>query len=270
MGQRSYTSRSVRNSREFADSGASRTGPTFRSAFYAAAIFVGVDLIFAAIGVLSAPAAAQIGSTRPTATIPLHEAEIAGVGLMLGLGAAVFYGRKGLPLALLVPALAVLLDLDHIPAYVGMAEPIRPAHSLIFISLVLALTMIVTRRPDVSLVVLSAFSGHLAVDEGVFPALSPLSFVDVSIDPYRVLFLACAVLSAVAAGMVLRRSSNPGTDLQPRRRGTPQYDGSIADDAPVARFGRIESVQSSQNQASDLCGSLGSHESRRPARRPRP
>lgn len=180
----------------------------------AGAIFVGIDLLFTAVSLFLAPAATQIGGVRPTDTIPAHELAMVGLGVVLGAGAAAFYGRRGLPLVLLTVALIVLLDLDHIPAYMGMAQPIRPAHSVVFIILVLGLIGATVRRLDVSLVVLSAFLGHLAVDSGIVPPLSPFSFEYASIDPYRALFLVGAVLAALGAGFLVRRSARGGTSVQ--------------------------------------------------------
>ena len=172
---------------------------------------MGVDLFFTAVSLFLAPAASQVGTARPTDTILGHELEMAGLGVALGVGAAALYGRRGLPLGLLAVLSIVLLDLDHVPAFIGLAQPIRPAHSIFFIMLVLGMVAVAVRRLDVGLVVLSAFLGHLAVDSGVVPPLSPFSFAFASIDPYRGLFLAAAVLTALLAGLLVRRSAGRGT-----------------------------------------------------------
>ena len=116
-----------------------------------------------------------------------------------------FYGRRGLPMVLLVPALTVLLDLDHLPAYLGFIQPIRPAHSVIFLVAAVALAAIEIRRLDVALVVLSAIVGHLGIDTGLFPLLAPVSYDYFQFDPYRVWLLGGAGLVAIIAGVMVRR-----------------------------------------------------------------
>lgn len=170
-------------------------------------VFCSTVLIFTLIGTLFAPSAAQIGTARSMATIPAHEFELAGFGLFLGLLSAIGCGgRKGLPLVILTPLLTLLLDLDHLSAFIGFAQTIRPAHSFVFIPVVLALTAITIKRLDVDLVVLSATLGHLGIDTGLFAPLSPIEFNYVSLDPYRTPFLIGAVIAAVVAGIVFRRN----------------------------------------------------------------
>ena len=150
---------------------------------------------------------AQVGRARPEDTILPHIVELVGFGLLLGAGAAVFYGRKGLPFVFLTPTLTVLLDLDHLPVYLGIAQPIRPAHSLVFLVSVLALTAIVIRRLDFDLVVMSAVMGHMGVDTGSFPPFSPFNFDYAQLDPYRLPLLIGAVVATLVAGALVRRSS---------------------------------------------------------------
>ncbi len=138
-------------------------------------------------------------------SIPLHLGELAAFGLVLGMAGAVFYGRMGLHLVFLTPSLTVLLDLDHLPVYLGISQPIRPAHSLVFLAVVLAITAITIKAPEFELVVVSAFLGHMSVDTGLFPPFSPFTFDYYQIDPYRLLFALIAVLATVSAGAIVRR-----------------------------------------------------------------
>lgn len=179
--------------------------PSWRTAAYAALIYGGVALVFTAWGTVLGPPAAQIGGTRPEGTIPGHLAELAAFGLLLGLGCMLIYGGKGLPLVFLTPVLTVLLDVDHLPAYLGFAEPIRPAHSLLFVIVVLAVTAVTIKALDIELVMLSAFMGHMAVDTGLFAPFSPISYWYTQLGPYRVPSATGAILCAVAAGVALRR-----------------------------------------------------------------
>ena len=193
-----------------------RPGPSFRDALVAVAIYVVLVLIFTAAGVFASPPGAQIGTPRPVERIPGHLAELAGFGLVLGFGSAMIYGRKGLPLVLLAPSLTVLLDLDHLPVYLGYQETIRPAHSVLFVIAALSITAITIKRLDIDLVVLSATLGHMGIDTGIFAPFSPLSFDYIQLDPYRIPLLVSAVVAAVAAGVVLRRERPKG---EPSGRG---------------------------------------------------
>jgi hypothetical protein len=114
--------------------------------------------------------------------------------------------KLDLGLVILVPALVVLTDLDHLPAFLGLAQPIRPAHSIIFILCTVALMATVIRKPDVEFASLSAFFAHLSVDTGVFPAFSPVSFQYYDIGEFRILALLAAVAFALAAGLAMRHN----------------------------------------------------------------
>jgi hypothetical protein len=193
-------------------SGLDSPSHSWKQAAYVAIIYIALALVLTALGMLFAPSSAQVGGTRSVGTIPDHLLALAGFGLLLGLGSMIIYGRKGLPLVFLTPALTVGLDIDHIPAYVGYAETIRPAHSLVFVVAALAVTAITIKALDMELVVVSAFMGHMAVDTGLFAPFSPISFQYFQLDPYRLVFATGAILSALGAGVVLRmRQNRPGS-----------------------------------------------------------
>jgi hypothetical protein len=191
------------------DSGNGQKKLSYKTVLLTILIFCGLVLLFALFGVLLAPASAKIGGTRPADTIPGHLLELAGFGLLLGAVLVAIYGREGLPLVPLMPVLVVALDLDHLPAYLGVAQTIRPAHSLVFIIVILAITAITIKRLDIGLVVLSATLAHLGIDTGLFAPFSPVGFWYTQLDPYRIPLLACAVLAAIAAGVVARRKETP-------------------------------------------------------------
>ena len=180
---------------------------------FAALIFGALALAFTIVGVLVGPADVQVGGVRPENTIAPHLVELAGFGLLLGIGSLVVYGRKRIPLVFLIPSLVVLLDLDHLPVYLGYSEPIRPAHSLVFLAVALALTAVTIRALDIELAIVTAFMGHLAVDTGLFAPLSPLSFDYVNLTPYRIPLGAGAVLLTIAAGVFLRLRARGGRDV---------------------------------------------------------
>ena len=185
----------------------SHFSPTWNSALKTILVYGGMALLFTLLGILLGPPGALIGGTRPVNTIPTHLGELAGFGLLLGLGIFAIFGKKGLPLVFLTPALTVLLDIDHLPIYLGIAEPVRPAHSLVFIIAALAASAIIVKALNVELVVASAFMGHLAVDTGIFPPFSPLNLEYIPLDTYRLPLAAGAILTAFIAGVILRRQS---------------------------------------------------------------
>jgi hypothetical protein len=188
------------------------TTSRWKQALFVTVIYALIALLFTLAGVYLGPQASQVGSTRAEETIPGHVLELAGFGLLLGLCCMVVYGRKGLPFVFLTPVLTVLLDIDHLPAYLGYAQTIRPAHSLLFLAAALAVTAITIKALDIDLVVVSAFMGHLAVDTGLFAPFSPLSFQYFQLDPYKPVFAIGAVLCTLAAGAVLRtRVDRPST-----------------------------------------------------------
>jgi len=172
----------------------------------ATGIFVLLALLFTLISLLISPPSTQVGSARPFGEIPIHEVELGGLGALLGAVALGIYGQGGAVVALMLPALSILVDLDHLPSFLGIAQPIRPAHSIFFLVADIALTAIVLRRMDFSLIAMSAFAGHLGIDTGLAPPLSPISFDYVQLDPYRVPLLVISTITAFAAGYLLRRS----------------------------------------------------------------
>lgn len=172
------------------------------------AIYVALIFAFTAMGMALAPSEAQVGAARPASAIPLHLAELLGFGVLLGAMSAVLYGRRGLPMMLLAPFLVALLDLDHLPAYIGLAQPIRPAHSFVFILVALVCAAIVLRRLDLELILVSSFTGHLGVDTGIFAPFAPISFAYVELDPYKVPLLLLSVISAFLAGYAWRRRNS--------------------------------------------------------------
>jgi len=178
--------------------------PSWRTAFYVVLIYALVVLVFTLLGVLLSPLAAQVGGTRPDETIPAHVAELGLFGLLLGIMFVAIAGRSALPLVVATPIMTALLDADHLPAYLGYAQPIRPAHSLIFLVVVLAIVATTIKALDMDLIVMSAFLGHLAIDSGQFAPFSPVNFSYFQLDPFNISFGVCALLCALAAGLVWR------------------------------------------------------------------
>jgi hypothetical protein len=163
-------------------------------------------LLFTMISLYTAPQDSQIGTFRPVSTIPSHVLILALLGLGLGLTISVAQGRLDLGIVILVPILVVLTDLDHLPAFLGLAQPIRPAHSVIFIVCTITLMAMVIRKTGVELASLSAFFAHLSVDTGIFPPFSPVSFQYYDLGGFRIPFLLAAVAFALGAGLLMKHS----------------------------------------------------------------
>ena len=154
----------------------------------------------------------NVGGTRPIGSIPYHLIELASIGALLGVISSLLYGRKRIGIVLLLPVLVISLDLDHLPIYLGVAQPIRPAHSLLFLFADVAVTALVVRRREFSLLSASAFMGHLAADSGIFPAFSPASFEYFPLPPIRLPLAAGSLFLALLAGRLMGRS---GTETNP-------------------------------------------------------
>jgi len=178
-------------------------------------LFAGIGLAFTLISLPASPQALRVGTLRPLGTIPAHELELLETGLGIGLLASAASRRLDLSLILLPVFLTPLLDLDHLPAALGAAQPIRPAHSVFFI-LALVLGLRLAGQPiEIELLSVSAFLGHLGVDTGRFPLLSPFSFAYYPLSPYDVEILAASLLIGLSAGLYShRRIAKPrGADL---------------------------------------------------------
>jgi hypothetical protein len=104
-------------------------------------------------------------------------------------------------------AFVVLLDIDHLPSLFGIAQPIRPAHSFTFLVLeVAALALAVRRRPEVELIAVAAFFGHVAGDTGIFALFAPFSFDYYSLNGYAFPLALTAVAFALVAGYAGHRN----------------------------------------------------------------
>jgi len=185
--------------------GASRRLLTqLRPAAGALALYAALVLLFTLVSLHAAPPASQTGVFRPLAKIPVHVFELAAGGLALGLVAYAISRR--LDVVLLIPAVVVLTDLDHLPSALGLAQPIRPAHSILFVVAAFVLVATIIKRLDLSFAAMSGFFIHLSIDTGQFPAFSPLSFRYSELGSYVGLFLTAAVASALLAGYLARRT----------------------------------------------------------------
>ena len=178
------------------------------------AAFVALGLTFTAISLLASPLEVRVGTLRPLSTIPFHELDLIGTGLAISLIVMIGLRRLDLSSLLLSASFIVFLDLDHLPSALGIAQPIRPAHSFVFLALLLVILTFFFKKPAmVQLTVAASFLGHLAVDTGTFPLLAPLSYDYYSLSSVDLALYGFSLSIALLAGYLGRRS--PGSRLNP-------------------------------------------------------
>jgi len=168
-------------------------------------LYASLDLLVTFISLYTQPKGGLVGVFRSADTIPLHLFFLALGGVALGLLSILVFRRFDLGLVVLIPSIVILTDLDHLPSALGIDQPIRPTHSLVFIAVAFVLVATVIRRPDLSFAVMSGFFAHLAVDTGLFPPFSPISFNYYTLGDYQPAFIALALSSALVAGYLGKR-----------------------------------------------------------------
>jgi hypothetical protein len=171
-----------------------------RSAAASILLFSLLVLAFTVIAMYASPASSQTGTFRALDEIPDHVLLLAAGGVALGLLTTLVFRRLDLTIIVVIPAYVVLLDLDHLPSALGLAQPVRPAHSFVFLVVAFVLMATVIRRIDLSFAVMSAFFAHVGIDTGIFAPFSPLSFSYYSLSEYDWAFYVLAVASALATG----------------------------------------------------------------------
>jgi len=177
-------------------------------------IFCSIDIAITWLGVILVPPTEAQGVLRPISAIPLKVLLLLMLGLSLGASAS-FATRQFNP-SLIVSggALTLLLDLDHIPSMFNIPQPIRPAHSIIFLIAVSALVYLTTRRASLTVLTCSTFFAHLGSDKAFFPLLSPFIFDITEFGPevsYSLILVAFVL--AYVAGLLKRRQNNLKADV---------------------------------------------------------
>lgn len=173
------------------------------------AVFVLLNLAVTGLYLAVSSAPSRVGTLRPAGSIPPKLAELAAVGLAVGLVACVPRRKLDLSMVFLALAFVALLDLDHLPALLGVAQPIRPSHSLSFLALEVGSLALVVRRADVVLVAAAGWFAHVAGDTGVFAVFAPFSFSYYRLSEYALPLAAVAVALALLAGHSGRRGEEP-------------------------------------------------------------
>ncbi len=165
------------------------------------AIYLGTGLLITVVFSAFSGGQARVGTFRSIYTVLPKFVELVLAGVLLGLLASLGRKRVDLSLITLSTAFVALLDIDHLPSVFGIAQPIRPAHSITYIAItVVALTFVIRNRPEVELIAISSFLGHLATDTGVFAPFAPFSFEYLPTDEFRVPLAVTSVLFAFLAG----------------------------------------------------------------------
>ena len=185
----------------------------FKSALSVGGLYTGLALVFSFTAFLNPLEQA------PTAGVPLlADLDVRGGHLLqhalTGVIAGVFSGN--LTGALYVGAFAVLIDFDHLWAFLQFPVIARPDHTISFAvvsSLVLGMAFAVRRKFNAPLALLTAAGvvSHLALDStrlhSEIPIFAPLVFDDVALggEMYFSIFLIVAIVLSFLSGLILKR-----------------------------------------------------------------
>jgi hypothetical protein len=170
-------------------------------------LFAATVGVFTIVSLFVSPPGSQTGQLRAISAIPDHLALLVVGGVVLGSLPSIIYRRLDLALLVSIPIFVVLVDLDHLPIALGIAQPVRPAHSIIFIATVFVLMTTIIKRLDLSFAAMSGFFAHVGIDSGVFAPWAPLSFDYYDLTDYRWIFVSLAVASVVVSGYFAKRKS---------------------------------------------------------------
>jgi hypothetical protein len=172
-------------------------------------VFGAITLIVTFLFTLLSDPSARVGGIRPENTIAPKLLELAAGGALLGCLASLAERKADINLIILSVFFVMLVDLDHIPAALGIPEPIRPAHSISFIVITsFALFLVFRGKIHLPLIALSSFLGHIAADTGLFAPFAPISFEYLTFNRFDFYFIAtAAVFFAIIAGSLKRRSA---------------------------------------------------------------
>ena len=124
-------------------------------------VFIVVDLALTMIFLGYSSPSSHIGTLRPVASIAPKVLALATVGLGVGLIAS--FARRTLDPNLITFGIAftTLLDLDHLPSVFGVEQPIRPAHTLTFLTIIVFLFYLVVARSrsEIPMIAILSISG---------------------------------------------------------------------------------------------------------------
>lgn len=181
-------------------------------------VFVALNLAVTGLYLVLSSPPSRLGTLRPSGSIPPKLAELVAVGLAVGLVACLPKRKLDYSMVFLALVFVALLDLDHLPAFLGVVQPIRPSHSLSFLALEAGSLALIVRRTNVVVIAVAAWLAHVAGDTGVFAVFAPFSFSYYSLSAYALPLAALAGAFALLAGYSGRGSERPS---QTNATGTP-------------------------------------------------
>lgn len=191
--------------------------------FTLATLFAGYSLAVTLVSLPLSSSDFKIGVLRPLSAIPLHEFVLVLSAIVVGVFASLSYRRLALDLASLSIAVVVLLDIDHLPSFFNIPQPIRPAHSIIVFLLFVAIIYMLGFSADKIAVASSAFVMHSAIDAGVFPVFWPLVPAYYSLDSVRYYLLSLSLFLALASGFAKRRLEQSSVAVKSRNMATEEH-----------------------------------------------
>lgn len=139
-------------------------------------VFSIVNIVITWLSVILVPPSEAQGMLRPISAIPLKVLLLLMLGLSLGAAASFAARQLNLSFIICGAVLTLLLDLDHLPSVFQIPQPIRPAHSIIFLITVLTIVFLYTRKASLTVLTAATFFAHLGSDKPFFPLLSPFVF----------------------------------------------------------------------------------------------
>ena len=138
-------------------------------------LFAATNLLFTALNMQIFGTSHSSGNLRPLTTFLPKIAQLAIAGAALGALASLPSRHLNWEFLTASMGFTILVDLDHVPVVLGMQQPIRPSHSILFLIIAVIVIQLLTRKRHLSTLATSAFLGHLALDKPLFPLIAPLS-----------------------------------------------------------------------------------------------
>lgn len=191
--------------------------------FTLATLFAGYSLAVTLVSLPLSSSEFKIGVLRPLSTVPLHEFVVVASALVVGVFASFSYRKLALDLTSLSIAIVVLLDIDHLPSFFNIPQPIRPAHSIIVFLLFVAIIFMLGFSADKIAVASSAFAMHIAIDASVFPVFWPLVTAYYSLDSVRYYLLSLSLFLALASGFVKRKLQHSAIAVKSRNMAAEEH-----------------------------------------------
>ncbi len=166
-------------------------------------IFVVIVLTFTFLAVSTYNASEPLGTLRKFSSLLPKIIQLLAFGGLLSIVATIGKRRISWNTLAYPPLFLILLDLDHLPSFLGIDQPIRPAHSLIFLLIsLIAIFVFESRKPAIPLTLASSFLGHLGLDSSLFPLFAPISS---ELYSFSTIISLTLVLSSIILAMISGR-----------------------------------------------------------------